>query len=431
MKRKQENSSTIELLQLLKSAVEYCTNHVDFYRETLKPYLNEKNTIVDIEHFKKLPYTTKDDVKKAFPYGMLGAPLSKIIAYYESSGSTSINKNKSTKTASFLTKNDLEKDIARRLMNDVHVSEDDVVINSLPYEYTSCGLAFHRAYQKKGAIVIACNSSNTETNLGKQLDLAKYLNPTILLSAYPYSYNFMHGNDINLKNCFNSVSTVVICGIATSDKCRNKISTIFNGANVHDVYGLSEFGAVTESCNYGRKHIIENDFFVEIFNLFKDVDCSSGEIVITTLTREGSPKIRYRTGDYGNIIKEKCFCGRESYILDVYGRMTDFLIINDKKIFPTQIENIVCSSKYTNGIFNCLVKKENNKNLKLILDVEPNAGEYVKKREIEDYLHNQFIEKYSIHVNVFCNKPGTLYNDILVKQNKLSFKNIKNFKLEN
>jgi phenylacetate-CoA ligase len=415
-------------IELLKQIVERCYQEVDFYRTTLKPHLRDNNTITDIQGFETLPYTTKEDVKKSFPFGMLGMPLAKMIAYYESSGSTATDGNKSTKSASFLSKKDLLRDIERRLMNDIKVDENDVILNALPYAYTSCGLAFHRAFQEQGAMIVACNNTNTYSNFSKQIDLDFYLKPTILLSAYPFAYNFLA--DKKTDSSFVNLKSVVLCGLPTSEQGKNKISSIFNNANIYDIYGLSEFGAVTACCSFGKKHIIETDFYLEIIDSDSGLNVTgtgSGEIVITTLTREGSPKIRYKTGDFGKVTYETCICGNNSPTIEIKGRITDAIIIGGKKLFPTDFEGVICSAQETNGIFKATIKRGGIEEMPI---VEAEVTFCNNKKSIERWLEKKFLEELSVDVTLLCKESGTLYPNALFNQNSTSFKTIKSFHYE-
>ena len=410
------------LLALLQTTVTYSFNNTTFYQEHLKKHIDENITINSIEDFQKLPFTTKDNVTQSFPFGMLATPIEQVIAYYESSGTTNNNFNGSSKIPSFLTRNDLNLDVKRRLMNKIEVTESDVILNSLPFAYTSCGLAFQLAFQSKNAMLIACNSDQTYKNFLKQSDISKYLRPTILLTPHPFSYALL-----NEKLATDQLKSIVLCGIPTSENAKKKASLMFNNADVHDVYGLSEFGAITYSCQNKNKHIIAKDFYIEIINPQTGKPCQDkefGEIVITTLTREASPKIRYRTGDWGRVISNNC-CSNSSPTLEIKGRLKEAIMINKSRIFPTDIENIICRIPESNGIYKI---KYNPQKRKLIIHLEAQTN--IRKRsaiklELISLMREFFDLKFSIKIS----SPRALYPKFISKNLGTNLKLFKNFKL--
>lgn len=416
-------ASEQETIKLLRNSLEYCLKNTPFYQQYLK--IRE---IKDLEQFQTLPYTTKDHVTKSFPYGMLASPLSEIIAYYESSGTTSLVSmpNKSSRSPSFLTQKDLDRDIARRLLNEIRVTKNDIVLNGLPYAYTSCGLAFHLAYQQQGAMVIACNNTSTLDNFYKQNNLASFLKPTILLSPYPFIYRALDADNNN----YSEVSSIVLCGMSTSKNAKEKLSSLFHNTKICDVYGLSEFGAVTMACSHGNKHIIETDFYVETIDPVSEKNTNrgeQGELVITTLNREGSPKIRYRTGDWGKIVSDTpCSCGCPWTTLEIHGRITDRLLVRHKNsLLPIEFEDIICSFPETNGIYN--IKAVKNDHYYQDFFVQCEIHDLHEKTNIEDLMSKQFFDRFSINVTVECLEKQAIASKILLSTPLQSLKKLKNF----
>ena len=384
-----------ELLQKINKTIKYCNDNVEFYQRKLKKII-DVDGVKSLEEFEMLPFTTKDDVKKNYPFGLKGAELKDIVAYNESSGTSSGDVNRSSRSASFYTKNDVEKDIERRTNGDLKFSKEDIVFVALPYALTTSGLHFHMAASRKGAMVINADNGSQMANIRKQVDLIRRLNPSVIITSYPFLISTMfYVLGVSISELTN-LRAIQLCGMSTSQNGKIKIGKIFNDVKVYDTYGMSEFGAITSSCDCGNAHI-NDDFYVEIINpksLEKVEENVGGEIVITTFEREGSPKIRYRTGDVGKMSSKKCGCGRNSETIEVTGRLKDLFVINGKRFNLNDIENVLYQKEEVAGMYKPVIAKE-----KVELTVDILSDNY---EEVAASLKKDFSEKLEIETEIVC-----------------------------
>lgn len=339
------------LAQSIKTAFE----RTFFYGRLFRKQFRGKAITADLvrELFFSLPFTSKEDVVRNYPNGFLGVPIDAVAAYFESSG-TSGNTIHSTRSASFFTRTDLERDVKRRFSPDLALAKGDVVVNALPFALTSSGLGFQQASLAAGALAVTVDSGSMLSSHVKHIELAKELKATVFISSLPFVYSTllqMDGNDPKAE--FPSLRAIQLCGLATMSNGKAKIRSTF-GVPVFDTYGLSEFGATTFTCRAGHMHVHEADFFFEVINPRDGelvADGVGGEIVITTLTREGSPKIRYRTGDWGILHYGLCECRREAPRLEVKGRLRDVAQFGERFRLPIDFEEIIHRFPATTGLF--------------------------------------------------------------------------------
>lgn len=311
-----------------------------------------------IKWFQALPFTSKDDVVKNFPNGFRSSSVKQPALYCESSG-TSGSTVHSTRSASFYTKADIVRDLKLRYSPDLKLTSEDVVLNSLPMAYTSSGIMFQMAAMEAGAMVICADGGSLLSSQLKHIDSLRDLGCTVLVSSLPLMYSTLllaEGKDP--KEEFPKLRAIQLCGLPTLLAGTTKISQMF-GVPVFNTYGLSEFGAVTYTCEHGHMHVCD-EFYVEIINPRNGdtvEDDVGGEIVITTLSREGSPKIRYRTGDFG-FLKDpaECACGRHSPRLVVKGRLRDAAQFGDKFRLPTDFEEHILAQPDTTGLYRLTYK---------------------------------------------------------------------------
>ncbi len=404
-------------LEKINETLKYSIENVEFYQRSLKKVLKE-GKITSIEEFKELPFTTKEDVKRYYPYGLKGASLKSIVAYNESSGTSSGDINRSSRSASLYTKADVERDIIRRTNGDLKFSDNDIVFIALPYALTTSGIHYHMAAYSAGAMVVNADNGNQMCNIRKQIDLIRRLNPTIIITSYPFMFTTMFYMLGISMNELTNLRAVQLCGMATSEEGKLKISKLFNGVKVYDTYGMSEFGAITATCNSGKNHI-NDDFYVEVINpkTLEHVDEGvGGEIVITTFHREGSPKIRYRTGDVGKMCKKNCECGRTSPTLEITGRLKDLIIINNKRYNLNDFENVIYKLEATSGMYKPEI---NETNVKLNIDVfSEEFGSTAEK------LTEMFKNELEINVEIECVAVGESRRELFKKAQEGSLKSL-------
>ena len=395
----------------LNETVMYCLKNVEFYQKILKKVV-PNGSISSLEEFQDLPFTDKEDIKRYYPYGFLGAKLEDISIYNESSGTSGGDANRSSRVASFSTAKDIELDLKRRTAGDLKFNKTDIIFNALPYAFTSSGINFHLAALEAGAMIIPADNGNAMSSYRKQIDVIRRINPTIILTSYPYIYSTLFKMfKVPLEELTN-LRAIQLCGMASSYEGRNKISKLFNGVPVYNTYGMSEFGAITSTCNCKKSHI-NKDFYIEIINpktLEVMGEGQGGEIVITTLNREGSPKIRYRTGDIGNITCGECECGRKTPRLENSGRLKDLLEINGERFVISDFENVFYKHAATTGMYKFEYVDEDK--IKITIDVE-SEDKLKTATELKEMIKGEL----NLDIEFECVDVGQSRKEVLVQQN--------------
>lgn len=327
-------------LERLKKIVKYAYEKVPFYKNKFDEIGLKPEDIQTLEDIKKIPYTTKTDLRDNYPYGLLAVPMDDIVRVHASSGTS----GKPTVVA--YTKNDLDmwSDCVARLIVAAGGRKSDIVQISFGYGLFTGALGLHQGWEKIGATVIPASSGNTE----RQVMLMKDLKATALVATPSYGLYIsevmekmgLKKEDMNLR--------IGLFGSEASSPEMHKELQDKLGVFPTDNYGLSEIigPGVAGECEYKcGMHINEDHFYPEIIDresLEPVGDGEWGELVITTLTKEGLPMLRYRTKDITRLITEKCECGRTTTRMDrIQGRSDDMLIIRGVNVFPSQIESVL------------------------------------------------------------------------------------------
>lgn len=327
-------------LQRLKWLVKYCMDNIPFYNERLTKAgvtADKIKTLNDIEY---IPYTTKADIRDTYPFGLFGQPIKNIVRIHASSGTTG------KPTVVGYTRNDLDNwsDCVARLCAAAGATDEDIVQIAFGYGLFTGALGLHNGLEKLGATVVPTSSGNTE----KQIMLMQDFKTTALVSTPSYAQYIGEMakemgvmNDIHLR-----------LGLFGSEGCteemRSQIEATFPGLFATDNYGMSELmgPGVSGDCEFRcGMHIAEDHFYAEIIDSETEKVLpkgSQGELVITTLTKEGIPMLRYRTKDITQIDYEQCKCGRtHARMAKIKGRSDDMLKIRGVNVFPSQIESVL------------------------------------------------------------------------------------------
>jgi len=355
-------SEALEALQLkrLKNIVEKIYATVPFYRQRFSEYGITPDNIKSLSDLQKLPFTTKQDLRDNYPFGMFAVPKEQVVRIHASSGTTG------KPTVVGYTKRDVENwaELMARTFSAAGVQKGDVLQNAYGYGLFTGGLGAHYGAELLGASVIPISGGNSK----KQIMIMKDFGTTAVSCTPSYALNLYEvakEEGIDLKDL--PVKVGVFGAEPWTYSMRKEIEDKWN-IDALDVYGLSEVigPGVGFECLEAKKgmHINEDHFIVEI------IDPETGEVkpygeegemVFTSITKEASPIIRYRTRDITRLIKEPCLCGRTFARMEkVTGRTDDMIIIRGVNVFPSQIESILMETKGTLSHYQLVVDRVHN-----------------------------------------------------------------------
>lgn len=353
----------IEALQLerLKSTVAYCYNNVPFYHKKLTDAgVFDGEKIKQLSDIQYIPFTTKEDFRENYPFGMAAVPMKDIVRIHASSGTTG------KPTVGLYTKEDLDiwSDCVARVTVAGGVTAEDIIQISFGYGLFTGALGLHYGLEKVGATVIPASSGNTE----KQLMMFRDFGVTGLVATPSYA---LYLSEAMKESGYPKEDYKLRLGILGSEPCTPEMRKQIEenmGIYVSDNYGLTEIGGpgVSGDCPERQgMHFAEDHFLPEIIN--KDTgdvlgEGEVGELVVTTLTRRGMPVLRYRTKDITKISYEPCKCGRtHARMSKTMGRTDDMLIIKGVNVFPTQIESALITMDHIGPHYQLIVRRENFK----------------------------------------------------------------------
>lgn len=314
--------------------------------------------IRNFEDIKNIPFTTKQDLRDSFPYGLLATDLDNVVRMHSSSGTTG------NPTVIYHTQNDLNEwsNLLARSMYMAGVRKSDIFQNIMGYGLFTGGLGFHYGAEKLGALVIPIATGNSK----RQLWFMKEFKTSVVhfLPSYALRLQMLFEEEgIDPAKDFN-LRIACIGAEPHTEETRRKIEDIYK-IKAFNSYGLSEMNGpgVAFECEYqDGMHLWEDNYYMEIINpetgeVLRDGE--EGELVLTTLKREAMPIIRYRTRDLTRIIPEPCKCGRTHRRIDrIKGRSDDMLIINGVNIFPMQIEKTLMAIPEIGNNYIIEIKKE-------------------------------------------------------------------------
>ncbi len=343
----------------LVKLVKYVYTNVNFYREKMQALGIEPGDIHGIEDIVKLPFTTKQDLRDNYPYGLQAAPASEIVRVHASSGTTG------NPTIVGYTQKDIEiwAECVSRCLGAAGMSKEDTFSVSYGYGLFTGGLGLHYGVENIGAAVVPTSTGNTEKHLRLMRDLkitGTAATPSYMLYlAETMEKMGIKKEDLSLK--------AALCGAEPwTENMRQEIQNKL-GLKMFNIYGLSEVlgPGVSYECEcQNGSHICEDHFFPEII----DPDTleplpygQQGELVFTTLTKEGMPVLRYRTRDISSLMIDECPCGRKNIKMGpIMGRSDDMLIIRGINVFPSQVESVILSLPEFEPRYMIIVDRVNN-----------------------------------------------------------------------
>lgn len=361
----------IEALQSkrLVKVVDKVYHNVEYYRKKMQAVGLEPGDIKGIEDLDKLPFTTYEDLNETYPFGLAAVPKSELVRLQASSGTTGKPK------VAVYTRRDIEiwAECVTRCMTMAGITKDDIIQVGYGYGLFTGGLGAHYGAENLGALVIPMSTGNTDKLVNMMIDCE-----ATGIACTP-SYLLHVAETLRDRNLLDKIKLrVALCGAEPwTDNMRQQMEEMLH-IKAYDIYGLTEIcgpGVATDcECHKGL-HIWEDHFLPEIIDPVSgnQIDSSEcGELVITTLTKEGMPLIRYRTKDLTTIDKKPCECGRTMARIQRFkGRSDDMLIIRGVNVFPSQVESALLTIDGTTPHYMMVVdRKDNEDTLEVQVEVE-------------------------------------------------------------
>jgi phenylacetate-CoA ligase len=401
-----------EELQLknLQKVAKRAYETVPYYKKRFIEVGVKPEDIKTIEDIQKLPFTSKDDLRNAYPFGMFAVPSREIIEIHTSSGTTG------KPTVSGYTKKDIEiwSEVMARGLTMFGSTEDDIIQNTHGYGLFTGGFGVHYGAQNIGATVIPISTGQTR----RQIEIMKDFGTTILIVTPSYGlYLAEVAKEEGLDHDDMKLKAVGFGAESWTEEMRQEIQSRFN-APAYNIYGLTEIigpGVALECPEQNGLHVMEDHFYPEIIDpetMEVLSDGEKGELVLTTLTRHGMPIIRFRTKDITSLRSETCSCGRTLIKMDrITGRTDDMLKIRGVAVFPSQIEKALLKIDGLEPHYQIIVTRPQHLDeLEVQVETSPELfSDEVKelvgiKKKIEDYINSEI----GLRVNVTLVEPKTL-----------------------
>ncbi len=402
----------LEAIQLLRlKKVIAVALDTPFYKERLSGVgIEHPKDLKSLDDLNKIPFTTKDDLRDTYPYGLLSVNKKEVVRMHASSGTTG------KPTVIFYDRDDLNRwtHLALRSLRACGCGPIDVFQNMMTYGLFTGGLGLHYGAEDLGMFVIPSSGGNTQ----RQLLLMKDFGTTVVHATPSYMLHlYAQMDNMGVKLSDLNLHKALIGAEPHSEDLRRKIETLF-GIDAYNSYGLSEMNGPSvafECVEKSGMHLWEDAYRLEIVDrhsLEAVEDGVVGELVLTNLIRHASPILRYRTKDLTRILTGTCACGRTSRRIDrIMGRTDDMLIINGVNVFPSQIEEVVMKIPEAGNNYRIVVRKKGTLD---VLIVELEVGPDILSDDTRDLyaLKGRLVEalKASISIKpiVEFHEPGQL-----------------------
>lgn len=344
----------------LANIVKHTYENVEFYRKRMDEAGVKPSDIRSIDDITKLPFMQKQDLRDYYPFGTFAAPMKDIVRFHASSGTTG------KPIVAGYTQKDLDNwsEGVARCLTAYGATKEDIIQVSYGYGLFTGGLGAHNGATRIGATVLPTSSGNTS----KQIMLMKDLGSTILCCTPSYALFLAESIENDPETTLKDIKLRfgVFGAEPWTENMRKELETKL-GIKAYDIYGLTEVSGpgVGGECEYqDGTHLWEDLFYPEIIDpqTLQPVEPGQqGELVFTTLTKEGMPVIRYRTRDLTHLNYEKCRCGRTMVRMGrIVGRSDDMLIIRGVNVFPSQIESVILEIPEFTGQYFVTVDRINN-----------------------------------------------------------------------
>jgi len=397
-------------VERLRDLVKRCEEMVPFYRMKLRENGISWKDIESLDDIQRLPFTTKEDLRDNYPFGMFAVPMRDIVRVHASSGTTG------TPTVVGYTSRDINiwAELVARALVSCNADTSDVVQVAYGYGLFTGGLGLHYGTEKLGASVIPISGGNTKRQIRIMADLG-----TTVLCCTP-SYALFMGETaqemgIDFKQL--KLKSGIFGAEPWSDNMRDKIERLLN-LSAFDIYGLSEVmgPGVSIECEYKNGlHVFEDAFIAETIDPSTGAQVpggEQGELVFTTINKFGMPLIRYRTRDITVLDEEPCPCGRTHVRMKrVRGRSDDMLIIRGVNVFPSQIETVLMQIEGISPHYQIIVEREGGLDL---LEVQVEVSEELFSdrirglEELQEVIQAEIESYLGIGVKVMLMEPRSI-----------------------
>ena len=354
--------------RLLKQ-VRHVWDNVPYYRKKMEEKGVSPEDIRSIDDLHKLPFLKKDDLREAYPYGLMGKPMADCVRIHSTSGTTG------KRVVAFYTQHDVDlwEDCCARAIVAAGGTKEDVVHVAYGYGLFTGGAGLHGGSHKVGCLTLPMSSGNTDRQLQFMTDLG-----STILCCTP-SYAAYLAESIHERGLQDQIrlKAGIFGAEAWSEDMRHDIEEKL-GIKAYDIYGLTETsgpGVAFECCEQSGMHINEDHFIAEII----DPDTgevlpegSKGELVFTAIDKEAFPLLRYRTRDICVLSRKKCSCGRTHVKMSKpMGRSDDMLIIRGVNVFPSQIETVLMQQGYPANYQIIVDRINNNDTFEVVVEMTP------------------------------------------------------------
>ena len=402
----------LEQLQLerLQSTLHRVYLNVPFYRKKFDELEIDPDDFTSLKDLRKLPFTTKDDLRENYPYGLFAVPLREVVRIHASSGTTGMS------TVVGYTKNDIKtwSNLVARVLTAGGITKDDVVQIAFGYGLFTGGFGLHYGAERVGASVIPISSGNTR----RQVKIMQDFKTTALICTPSYALliaDTIQEMGININSL--SLKYGLFGAEPWSEGMRQEIQERLK-IMATDNYGLSEVmgpGVAGECLERSGLHINEDHFLVEVVDpgtLEPVAPGELGELVITTLTKEAFPIVRFRTRDLTRLMPEQCACGRKLLRMSrVMGRTDDMLIIRGVNVFPSQIEAVLFDIEGTEPHYQIIVERKGAlDDVTVLVEVSESIffDEMKKQSELVGLIRRRLSSELGISVDVKLVEKKTL-----------------------
>ncbi len=346
----------------LRKTVHRVYHNTPFYREKMQQMGITPDDIRTVDDIVKLPFTTKQDLRDNYPYGLFAVPMSEIVRIHASSGTTG------KPTVVGYTRRDIEmwSEMVARCLTAFGAGKEDIISVGYGYGLFTGGLGLHYGAENVGGTVIPMSTGNTK----KQIQLMRDFGATVVTSTPSYALYLADAIEAEGLTKDDLKLRIGVFGAEPWTEQMRKECEARLGIDGYNIYGLSEVmgPGVSHECEYkDGSHIFEDHFIPEIISpeTFEQLPYGEqGELVFTTITKEGIPLLRYRTKDLCSLVDEPCKCGRTNVRMTrIVGRSDDMLIIRGVNVFPSQIEEVILGLAELEPHYLIEIDRKNNQDI--------------------------------------------------------------------